>query len=144
MFMLRSCQKQFSSRGEEHRDGPSFPKNLLRGVHKPEDVTFVVPGHTPFTIYASPHVIMSWLYLHLFPILGQCLFLKVWQAISEVSGKHFPGPDFPLWKWEMLTYFIYFAQFEGQHFPLGNFIKKGKVNLLFDLPLFLTYFVIQI
>ena len=61
-----------------------------------------------------------------------------------VSGKHFPGPDFPLWKWEKLTYFIYFVQFEGQHFPLSNFIKKGKVNLLFYLTLSSTYFVIKI
>ena len=52
-----------------------------------------------------------------------------------VSGKHFPGLDFPLWKLEMLTYFIYFAQLESQHFPLMNFIKKGKVNLHFDLTL---------
>ena len=61
-----------------------------------------------------------------------------------VSGKHFLAPDFPLWKWEMLTNFLYFAQFEGQHFPLGNFIKKGKVNLLFDLTLSSTYFAIEI
>ena len=62
---------------------------------------------------------------------------------TRVSGKHFPGPDFPLRKWKMLTYFIYFAQFEGQHFPLNNFIKKGKVNLLFDLTLFSINFVIE-
>ena len=61
-----------------------------------------------------------------------------------MSGKHFPGPDFPLWKWEKLTYFIYFVQFEGQHFPLSNFIKKGKVNLLSYLTLSSTYFVIEI
>ena len=48
-----------------------------------------------------------------------------------VSGKHFPGPDFPLWKWEKLTHFTYLVKIDGQHFPLGNIIKKGKVNLNF-------------
>ena len=51
--------------------------------------------------------------------------------LFRVSGKHFP-----LLKWEKLTFFIHFVQFEGQHFPLGNIMKKGKVNLNFDLTLF--------
>ena len=50
--------------------------------------------------------------------------------LDTVSGKHFPGPDFPLWKWEKLTYSIVFAKFLGQHFPLCIFMKKGKGNLV--------------
>ena len=46
-----------------------------------------------------------------------------------MSDKHFPGPDFPLWKWEKLTYSIVFAKIVGQHFPLCIFMKMGKVNL---------------
>ena len=41
-----------------------------------------------------------------------------------VYGKHFPGPDFPLRKWEKLTYSIDFVKIAGQHFPdcelIGN------------------------
>ena len=35
----------------------------------------------------------------------------------------------------MLTYFIYFLQFEGQHFPISNLMKKGKVDKFFYLTL---------
>ena len=51
--------------------------------------------------------------------------------IRPVSGKHFPGPDFPLWKWEKLTHFIFLVKLDSQHFPFGNIIKMGKVNLNF-------------
>ena len=59
--------------------------------------------------------------------------------INSVSGKHFPGPDFPLLKREKLTYFIHFLKMVGQHFPLCNFIKKGKVKWYFNKTLDLYY-----